>query len=137
MHTTEVKVRFSELDPYGHVNHAVYLTYLETARIEALASIGYDLATLRGAGLHLIVVELSVRYHLPAGLGDVLRIETAVAERRPASSRWRQCIRRGDDLLASAELRGAITGLDGRARRAPDGFRDALAPLCAPAPTAP
>ncbi len=36
MHSTELKVRFSELDPYGHVNHAVYLNYLEIGRIEAL-----------------------------------------------------------------------------------------------------
>ena len=34
-HETTIAVRFSELDPYGHVNHAVYLTYFEQARCEA------------------------------------------------------------------------------------------------------
>ncbi|HWX25489.1 MAG TPA: acyl-CoA thioesterase, partial [Vicinamibacteria bacterium] len=29
----EVEVRFRDLDALGHVNNAVYLTYLESARI--------------------------------------------------------------------------------------------------------
>ena len=46
MHETRLQVRWSELDPYGHVNHAVYLTYLEHARIAALESIGWGLAAI-------------------------------------------------------------------------------------------
>ena len=31
-----IEVRTSELDSFGHVNHAVYLNYFEHARFEAL-----------------------------------------------------------------------------------------------------
>ena len=29
-----IESRFSDLDAYGHVNNAVYFTYLETARVK-------------------------------------------------------------------------------------------------------
>ena len=45
-HRTSVSVRFAELDPYNHVNHAVYVTYFEVARTVALTSVGMALGTL-------------------------------------------------------------------------------------------
>jgi acyl-CoA thioester hydrolase len=133
MHETEVKVRFSELDPYGHVNHAVYLTYFETARVEALDALGLGLGRLRSEGFHLVVVDVSVRFHAPARHGDVLNIQTEIAELRPASCRWRQRILRDGTLIASAELRGAVTDLDGRVCRAPAHLGELLAALHKPA----
>jgi len=35
-YTTEIEVRFSDFDAYGHVNNAIYFTYLETARLKFL-----------------------------------------------------------------------------------------------------
>ncbi|HVW13176.1 MAG TPA: thioesterase family protein [Mucilaginibacter sp.] len=32
-HKTPIQVRFSDLDLYGHVNNAIYLSYFETARL--------------------------------------------------------------------------------------------------------
>jgi len=34
-HSGEIKVRYADLDAYGHVNHATFLTYLETVRTDA------------------------------------------------------------------------------------------------------
>ncbi|HVL98142.1 MAG TPA: thioesterase family protein, partial [Egibacteraceae bacterium] len=121
MHCTEVKVRFSELDPYGHVNHAVHLTYFETARIEALGSIGLGLARLQDEGFHLIVVEVQARYLRPAMFGDVLTVETAIAEVRAASARWSQRMTRGDELIATLELRGCGWSMSERACGPPNG----------------
>jgi acyl-CoA thioesterase FadM len=39
-----LKVRHYEVDSYGHVNHANYAHYFETARIEALEGVGLSLA---------------------------------------------------------------------------------------------
>ena len=38
-----LKVRYYEVDEYGHVNHANYVHYLETARIDALETVGLSL----------------------------------------------------------------------------------------------
>jgi acyl-CoA thioester hydrolase len=36
MHEKEIEIRWRDVDAYGHVNNAVYLTYLEEARDEWL-----------------------------------------------------------------------------------------------------
>ena len=36
-YSTPIELRFSDLDAYGHVNSAIYLTYLETARVKLFA----------------------------------------------------------------------------------------------------
>jgi YbgC/YbaW family acyl-CoA thioester hydrolase len=131
MHTTHVTVRFNELDTYGHVNHAVYLTYFETARIEVLASIGCGLERLQADGFHLIVVDARLRYVRPATLGHVLTVDTEITRLGTASARWRQTITRGGDVIASLELRGAFTNRDGRPHRIPDVYTDMLGPLLA------
>ncbi|HBA88183.1 MAG TPA: acyl-CoA thioesterase [Geobacter sp.] len=33
-YSTTIELRFSDLDAYGHVNSAIYFTYLETARVK-------------------------------------------------------------------------------------------------------
>jgi len=39
----EIEIRWRDLDPYGHVNHAVFLTYLEEVRDEWLiTAVGDD-----------------------------------------------------------------------------------------------
>ena len=136
MHTTEIRVRFGELDAYGHVNHAVYLSYFEAARVEALTTVGFGLDRLQREGFLLVVVDLRMRFRRPAVLGDVLTVETALLELRRASSRWTQRILRHDEPIVTAELRGAITGPDGRPRPAPPGLADALEPLRAEVPAA-
>jgi acyl-CoA thioester hydrolase len=39
VHEKEIEIRWRDLDPYGHVNHAVFLTYLEEVRDEWLAAV--------------------------------------------------------------------------------------------------
>ena len=41
--TLKFKVRSYECDSYGHVNNAVYLNYLEFARMSALEENGFTL----------------------------------------------------------------------------------------------
>ena len=45
-HRTTIRVRFYELDPYNHVNHSVYVSYFESARVELLAEAGYGVSTV-------------------------------------------------------------------------------------------
>ena len=52
-HTTYVEVRTYELDSYNHVNNAVYLNYLEHARMDFLKAIGFDYKGLFAEGYML------------------------------------------------------------------------------------
>jgi YbgC/YbaW family acyl-CoA thioester hydrolase len=130
-----LRVRHYECDPYGHVNHAAYVHYLETARIEALEAVGLPLDEMRRQGYLIVAVELSVRYVAPARSGDVLDIETRIRELRGARSVWVQEIRdvASGRTVATAEVTGALMTEDGRPVRTPDAVRERLSALC-PAP---
>ncbi|MEX2551029.1 MAG: thioesterase family protein [Nitriliruptoraceae bacterium] len=113
--STSLAVRFHELDPYGHVNHAVYLTYLEVARVERLERRGISLLGLaERTGVQLVVAEVTARYLAPAVAGDRLEVTCLLAERRRASARFHQEIRRNGDLLLEAAVRTATLDRHGR-----------------------
>ncbi len=127
MHETTFKVRWGELDPYNHVNHTVYLSYLEAARIEFLESIGWGMEVLRRAGIHILVADITIRFRRPAVAGDHVVVHTVVDEVGAASSSWHQTIHRSDGTeLVTARVRGAITDTSGRPRRVPPDLRTAL-----------
>jgi acyl-CoA thioester hydrolase len=64
-------VRFRDLDPMGHVNNAVFLTYMESART------AYLLETGAASGLHdipIIVARVELDFRSPAELGEEIAI---------------------------------------------------------------
>lgn len=131
-HRTTIKVRFADLDPYDHVNHARYLTYFESARIEALEEIGFGMDTMKADGIQIVLVELTIRYKRAAGLHDRLEILTWVEEVGGATSRWRQQACLDGETVAEVEIYAAFTDRTGRPRRVPKGFAEAVSPFTAP-----
>jgi len=56
VHEKEIEIRWRDLDPHGHVNHAVFLTYLEEVRDEWLmTAVGDD-------ALGYIVARVEIDY---------------------------------------------------------------------------
>lgn len=125
-HLTEIKVRFSELDPYNHVNHAVYVTYFEIARSECLFDAGIPLEQVGEAGYQFVVVELATKFKRPAVAGDTLQVETWLLEVGRASTRWGQRILRDGVVLTTQELRVGMANSKGRPTRPPQFILDAL-----------
>ena len=130
-HTIRVRVRFYELDPYNHVNHSVYVSYFETARVELLTEAGYGLGAMRRDGFTILVSEIHTKFVKAAGEGDELVVETEILGFRRVTSRWRQRIIRGDELIASQDLRAAMVTNEGKPVRFPDGFLKAMKPYMA------
>ncbi|MBK9714593.1 MAG: acyl-CoA thioesterase [Kouleothrix sp.] len=72
----EIEVLFRDLDAMGHVNNAVYLSYLETARIKFLV----DLLGLRDLSeLPVILAEATISYKSPALFGERLTIGCGIS----------------------------------------------------------
>ena len=128
-HRYTLKVRFYELDPYGHLNHSVYVQLFETGRIELLDSVGLGLHDLEEQGYRFVVSRIETRFLASAVGGDSLVIKTEVVENRRASSRWGQRILRGDDVLATQEVLAAVTDTEGKPVRSPAFIAEALAPF--------
>tara|TARA_A100001015_G_scaffold45349_1_gene50006 strand:+ start:1240 stop:1650 length:411 start_codon:yes stop_codon:yes gene_type:complete len=53
---TEINTRWRDLDAFNHINHAMYLTYLETGRFDFLN----DIKELKKS---LIMASISIDYH--------------------------------------------------------------------------
>jgi len=130
-HTTQLRVRFYELDPYNHVNHSVYVQYFETARVELLDQVGFSLASMRRDGLSIVVSEINTKFIAAAEESDMLTIETEVLEFRRVTSKWRQRILRGDELIATQELRAAMITLEGKPTRFPPEMLEVMKPFMA------
>ena len=59
----------------GIVYYGNYATYLEQGRTEWLRDIGFSYKWMEDNGIHLPVVELSVKYKAPARYDDVLTVD--------------------------------------------------------------
>ena len=79
LYSHKVEVRFRDCDPLGHVNNAVYLTYLEQARLFYWKSLwGFGEArSLSSPGVILARVEIDFR--LPAHYGQTLEVRIELA----------------------------------------------------------
>ena len=130
-HSTAIVPRFGELDPYNHVNHAVYIAYFEAARCIALEDVGLALPDLSDNNTQIVVTEINVRFRTRATARDTLRVETEVDELGRAKTRWKQrIIRQSDDkVLVEALVSAGICDNNGRPRRPPEGFMDQLEAL--------
>jgi acyl-CoA thioester hydrolase len=69
-------VRFRDLDGMGHVNNAVFLTYVESARIAYLEALGAGSNPQAG----LILARIDIDFRSPISLGE--RVEVGVRPSR-------------------------------------------------------
>ena len=70
------EVTFRDLDVFGHVNNAVYLTYLENARIGSLREV---LSIESFEDLLVILAKVRIDFRSRASLGEVLEIGARVS----------------------------------------------------------
>jgi len=121
-HVTPLTVRPYECDSYGHVNHAVYVNYLEHARMQFLHAVGFDYKGLIAAGFFTVISRLDISYRSPAYADDDLEIETEPREARRVSGVFHQVIRRGTDGIAEADVYWCVVDGRGRPARPPETY---------------
>ena len=82
IYSFKTEVRGYELDSYGHVNNAVYVSYTEQARWEILKNAGL-LESFLARDLLLVVTETNIRYMRELKLFDKIEIVTTLALEAP------------------------------------------------------
>ena len=83
----------------GHVNNAVYFTYLEQARVHYLRELG--LVPPEPAEIGLILANASCQYDSPLELAERVTVFTRVSELRNASFAFEYRVEGGDGRLAA------------------------------------
>ena len=98
------RVRFYECDPYGHVNHANFLRYIQETAFDASAAAGYDFERYRKLGHQWLIRETDITYLRPLVFGDSVIVRTWVGDFRRVRSRRMYELRRmdGSELVARA-----------------------------------
>jgi acyl-CoA thioester hydrolase len=77
--TTEITVRWADMDVFKHVNNAEYVRWVECARVEYLMKIAGD---LKGNALGPILARTDIRYIFPITFPDTVIVGFRVMEIR-------------------------------------------------------
>lgn len=80
----DVALRWSDMDAYGHVNNARFLTLFEEARV-AMFFVGARSHGLGSFEEGIVISRHEVDYLRPVDYGDPVRIEMWISEVRAAS----------------------------------------------------
>jgi acyl-CoA thioester hydrolase len=130
-HHMQVRVYYEDTDFSGIVYHANYLRFMERGRTNHLRLMGaeqqalFDRALEETPGFAFVVRSMQIEFLKSARMDDVVDVVTEYVEIKGASILLRQEVRRGDDLLATAQVRVAFVS-GGRARPIPKPLRVAM-----------
>ena len=90
-------VEFRDLDGLGHVNNAVYLNYLENAKVAYFREV-VGAADLQHLG---IVADVKIAYRSPSFLGETLAVGVRVGRLGTKSMEFEFEIRGGDGRVVA------------------------------------
>jgi acyl-CoA thioester hydrolase len=76
-YSTPIELRFSDLDAYGHVNSALYFTYLETARVKLFHDFFREVSE---QGVFTVVARAECDFKIPILLHDEVIVTLWVAK---------------------------------------------------------
>ena len=96
-----------QIDFSRHVNNAVYINWLEIARVKVCDASGYSLARMATLGVLPVLVETQIAYKKPLLMGDVATIEVWIEELAGATA-WMayEITNQNGEVCATARQRG-------------------------------
>lgn len=122
--TVDVDVRFRDLDAMGHVNNAVYATYLEQARVvyfeEVLEVPLYEIQS--------VLATLELEFRRPVTLDDDVSVAVRVPELGESSVPMEYEVRADGDVAAVGETVQVVVDEEtGESKPIPDEWREKIA----------
>jgi acyl-CoA thioester hydrolase len=126
------KIRYGDTDRQGHVNNAVFATFLESGRVEILYDAGDPLAD---PGCAFVIAQLVLNFRAEVTWPGSVEIGTRVASVGRSSIRMEQALFQDRRCVATAET--AIVQMDERTRCSSPLSARAMARLSALMPATP
>jgi acyl-CoA thioester hydrolase len=124
----DVALRWSDMDAYGHVNNARFLTIYEEARV-AMFFVGARSHGLGSFEEGIVIARHEIDYLRPVDYGDPVRVEMWISELRAAA--FTVSYEMFDDDMLASRARSVCVPYnleEGYPRRLTDAERDFLKP---------
>lgn len=86
--STQVRVRYGEVDRMGFYYHSHYVELFDIGRTELMRNIGLTNFTIESYGIELPVCKVDVNYRLPALYDDLLTVKTELRQLPTATIRF-------------------------------------------------
>jgi acyl-CoA thioester hydrolase len=112
-HWTHDKLRYSDADPQGHVNNAVYATFFETGRVTMFRD---DERRLLGPDENIVIARVEIDYRAELHYPGTVDIGTRVLSIGRTSFRLGAAVFAGDRCVATSEA--VVVLMDETTRRA-------------------
>lgn len=122
-YATELDVRFRDIDAMGHVNNAVYATFLEQARADYYA----DVLDIPLSEADTVLASLSIQYERPITHDETVTVALGVADLGESSIPMEYEIRTENGVAATAEtVQVVFDRSSGESRPIPQQWRDRI-----------
>ena len=118
-----VHVRYVECDPMNVAHHSVYPVWLEIARTQLLRERGHAYRDLEARGILFVVARLNIRYRRPALYDDELIVRVRAEPCAGVKIDHTYQVKRGDDLIATAESTIVCVDREGKVQPVPAELR--------------
>jgi len=115
----QIRVRYTECDPMGHLHHARYLEYFEMGRTEMLRETGTRYRDLEACGYLLVVTKVECKFRRPARYDDLLQLHIEVTRQTRARIDHAYRLFREGILLCEGTTTLACVDRDGRVTAMP------------------
>ncbi|RTE67222.1 acyl-CoA thioesterase [Amphritea opalescens] len=127
LHQCQIAVRWGDMDAYGHVNNALYMRYLEEARVQLLAALG---ASVDGNGIDPVVINVGCTFLRPIIYPATVNINIFVGEiGRSSFMTWYELSTTDEPDLICSEGYSKVVWMDhktGRSVPLPDSIREKI-----------
>jgi acyl-CoA thioester hydrolase len=126
----EITVRFSDCDPMGHTNNAVYFSYMEQARVALFKTIiPLQRGMVKTDQYPFIIAEISCRFLKPTYMEDIIEIEAGITKIKNSSfllSYEMKCKGKEELVATGKSVQVWYDYCSGKSMPIPDHFRKLL-----------
>ena len=125
---TNLRVRYSEVDPSGFVYNGHYAAFYEVARTASIRSMGMSYKEIEERGIVMPLIYQNMRFYSPAFYDDLLTIKVKITEMPTARITFQYEIynEAGKKLNTGENALAFIDKTTQRPLRAPDWFIEVL-----------
>lgn len=125
---TRFEARSYEMDPYGHLNNAVFVNWMEHGRLCHLRDRGLTYESIPEVhGVRIVVVHQEVTYKREIRVGDAMDLTTTIEKLGNTSFTFAHEFRMPDGSVAGSGRVTMVCTREGASAPIPDALRTALA----------